>query len=160
MKRDLPQREQDAVGAYTWAWLHQAKFYPNCFLAALKSFGSNEIIGLLPSLKRDEILRVVKHFNLSVLANETLSVSLCREIDNVFGAVRTCFDHVLSKFSGFSWERILFLKSACVNMVMQIQLQIGDTRRVFYESAWESWGFKKNYSLREIPKTRFRAVFI
>ena len=40
-------------------------------------------------------------------------------------------------------------------MVMQIQLQIGDTRRVFYESAWESWGFKKNYSLREIPKTRF-----
>ena len=30
----------------------------------------------------------------------TLSVSLCREIDNVFGVVRTCFDHVLSKFSG------------------------------------------------------------
>ena len=26
-----------------------------------------------------------------------------------------CFDHVLSKFSGFSWERILFLKSACIN---------------------------------------------
>ena len=77
------------------------------------------------------ILRVVSHFNLSVLANETLSVSLCREIDNVFGAVRTCFDHVLSKFSGFSWDRILFLKSACVNMVMQIQVQIGDSRRVF-----------------------------
>ena len=78
------------------------------------------------------ILRVVSHFNLSVLANETLSVSLCREIDNVFGAVRTCFDHVLSKFSGFSWERILFLNSACVNMVMQVQVQIGDTRRVFF----------------------------
>ena len=31
----------------------------------------------------------------SVLANETLSVSLCREIDNVFGAVRIRFDHVL-----------------------------------------------------------------
>ena len=76
------------------------------------------------------ILRVVSHFNLSVLANET-SVSLCREIDNVFGAVRTCFDHVLSKFSGFWWESILFLNSACVNMVMQIQVQIGDTRRVF-----------------------------
>ena len=60
------------------------------------------------------ILRVVSHFNLSVLANETLSVSLSLEIDNVSGAVRTCFDHVLSKFSGFSWERILFLKSACV----------------------------------------------
>ena len=44
--------------------------------------------------------------------NETLSVSLCREIDNVFGAVQTCFDHVLSKFSGFSWERILFLNFA------------------------------------------------
>ena len=77
------------------------------------------------------ILRVVSHFNLSVLANETLSVSLCREIDNVFGAERTCFDHVLSKFSGFSWERILFLKSACVIMVMQIQVEIGDDKRVF-----------------------------
>ena len=38
---------------------------------------------------------------------------------------------MLSKFSGFSWECILSLKSACVNMVMQIQVQIGDTRRVF-----------------------------
>ena len=48
-----------------------AKFYPKCFLlsVALKNFESNDIIGLLPSLKR----------NLSVLANETLSVSLCRE---------------------------------------------------------------------------------
>ena len=89
-------------------------------------------------LKARRILRVVLHFNLSVLANETLLVSLCREIGNVFGAVRKCFDHVLSKFSGFSWERILFLKSACVNMVMQIQVQIGDTRRVFfYDSTWE-----------------------
>ena len=52
-----------------------AKFYPNCFFS---------------------ILRVVSHFNLSVLANETVSVSLCREIDNVFGAVQTCFDHALS----------------------------------------------------------------
>ena len=70
--------------------------------------------------------------------------SLCREIDNVFGALRTCFDHVLSKFSGFSWERILFLKSASVNMVMQRQVQIGDTSIVFfYESARECWGFKK-----------------
>ena len=51
------------------------------------------------------ILRVVSPFSLSVLANETLSVSLRREIDNIFGAVRRCFDHVLSKFSGFSWER-------------------------------------------------------
>ena len=36
-----------------------AKFYPNCFFllltAALKNFGSNDIIGLLPSLKRDEL---------------------------------------------------------------------------------------------------------
>ena len=77
--------------------------------------------------KARRILRVVSHFNLSVLANETLSVSLCCEIDNFLGAVRTSFDHVLSKFSGFSWERILFLNSACVNMVMQIQVQIGDT---------------------------------
>ena len=44
----------------------------------------------------------------------------------------------------FSWERILFLKSACVNMMMlstQIQVQIGDNIRLFYESA--SRGFKK-----------------
>ena len=86
---------------------------------------------LYPLLEARRILRVVSHFNLSVLANETLSVSLSLEIDNVSGAVRTCFDHVLSKFSGFSWERILFLKSACVNMVMQIQVQIGDNKRVF-----------------------------
>ena len=76
-------------------------------------------------LEARQILQVLSHFNLSVLANETLSVSLCREIDNVFGAARTCFDHVLSKFSGF-------LNFACVNMVMQIQVQIGNTRRVFF----------------------------
>ena len=96
-----------------------AKFYPNCFFLKLYHWITT-------------ILRVVSHFNLSVLANETLWVSHCLEIDNVFGAVRACFDHVLSKFSGFSWERILFLNSACVNMVMQIQVQIGDTRRVFF----------------------------
>ena len=45
---------------------------------------------------------VVLDFNLSVLANETLSVILSREIDNVVGAIRSCFDHVLSKFSGGS----------------------------------------------------------
>ena len=61
---------------------------------------------------------------------KTLSVILVW-VDNVFGAVQTCFDHVQSKFSGFLWERILFLKSACVNIVMQIQVQIGDTTRVF-----------------------------
>ena len=33
---------------------------------------------------------------------------------SLFGAVRTCFDHVVSNFSGFSWERILFLESAGV----------------------------------------------
>ena len=43
-------------------------------------------------------------------------------------------------------------------MVMQIQVQIGDTRRVFL---WIRLGVlrinykKKNYILREIPKTRF-----
>ena len=80
------------------------------------------------------------------------------EIDNVFGAIRLCFEHVLSKFSGFSWERILFLKSARVNMVMPIQVQIGDTRRVFFfvnpaVSVEES---KSTTFLREIPKTRFK----
>ena len=39
---------------------------------------------------------------------------------------------MLSKFLSFSWERILFLKSARVNMMMQIEVQIGDTRRVFF----------------------------
>ena len=66
------------------------------------------------------LLISLDYYHPSVLANETLSVSICCEIDNVFGAVRTCFDHVLSTFSGFSWERILFLKCTCVNMVMQI----------------------------------------
>ena len=80
----------------------------------------------------------------------------CREIDNVFGAVRTCFDHVLSKFSGFSWERILFLNSACVNMVMQIQVQIGNTGRVFFMTPPGSVeDLRKLHFLREIPKTRF-----
>ena len=30
------------------------------------------------------------------------------------------FDHVLSKFSGFSWEHILFLKSAFVKSKLDI----------------------------------------
>ena len=73
----------------------------------------------------------------------------CREIDNVFGAVRTCFDHVLSKFSGFSWERILFLKSACVNMVMQIRVQIGDTRRAFFANPpWSVEDLKITFCVR------------
>ena len=73
-----------------------------------------------------------------------------------FCAVRTCFDHVLYKFSGFSSERILFLNSACANMVMQIQVQIGDTRRVFLWLRLGVWRIlKKNYILCEIPKTRF-----
>ena len=42
-------------------------------------------------------------------------------------------------------------------MVMQIQVQIGDTRWVFF--VWIRLGvlriLKKNYILREIPKTRF-----
>ena len=81
--------------------------------------------------------------------------SLCREIDNVFSTLRTCFDQVLSKFSGFSWERILFLKSASVNMVMQLQVQIGDTSIVFFMNPPGSVEDLKNYILREIPKIRF-----
>ena len=37
----------------------------------------------------------------------------------------------------------IFKVCICQQGVMQIQVQIGDTRRVFYESAWECWGFKK-----------------
>ena len=46
--------------------------------------------------------------------------------------------------------------SACVNMVMQIQAQIGDTIEEFF--VWMRLGMLrilKNYILREIPKTRF-----
>ena len=89
------------------------------------------LFDLTTFFEAQRILHLVSRFNLSVLADETLSVSLCREIDNVFGATRTCFDHVLSKFSGFSWECILFLKSADVNMVMQIQVQIGILEEFF-----------------------------
>ena len=60
-----------------------------------------------------------------------------------------------AKFSGFSWERILFFKSACVNMLMQIQVQIGDTRRVFLWILEGVLRILKKYILREIPKTRF-----
>ena len=43
----------------------------------------------------------------------------------IFGGAYT-WRGLFSEFYG-----ILFLKSACVNMVMQIQVQIGDTRTVF-----------------------------
>ena len=43
----------------------------------------------------------------------------------IFGGAYT-WRGLISEFYG-----ILFLKSACVNMVMQIQVQIGDSRRVF-----------------------------
>ena len=92
------------------------------------------------------------------MANKTLSASLCREIDNVFGAVRTCLITCCLSFQVFSWERILFLKSACVNKVMQIQVQTGDTRRLlFVNPPWsvEDFFLKKTHILREIPKTRF-----
>ena len=84
-----------------------------------------------------QILRVVSQFNLSVLANETLLVSLCHEIDNFLAP----YEHVLimcclGLFSGFSWESILFLKFACVNMVMQIQVQIDHSRNtIIYHHA-------------------------
>ena len=57
------------------------------------------------------------------------------------------YEHVLITccFSGFSWERILFLKSACVNMVMQIQVQTGDTKRVFLWIRLGVLRIKKNY---------------
>ena len=101
---------------------------------------------------------VVSHFNLSVLANETLSVSLSREIDNVYGAIQSCFDHLLSKFSGFSWERILFLKTACVNMVMlfKFKLEILEEFFFFFVNLPGSVEDLKNTTfLREIPRTRF-----
>ena len=40
-------------------------------------------------------------------------------------------------------------------MVMQIQVQIGDTRRAFLMNPPGSVEYLKNYILREIPKTCF-----
>ena len=66
------------------------------------------------------------------------------------------FWSVLSKFSGFSWKRILFLKSACVNKGWcKFKFKLEVLEEFFYESAWECWGFKKNYTLHEISQTRF-----
>ena len=72
----------------------------------------------------------------------------------------TPYDHVLITCClsfRFLWERILFLKSACVNVVMQIQVQIGDTRRVFLcvNPPGSVEDLKNTTFLREIPKTRF-----
>ena len=69
---------------------------------------------------------------------------LCRKIDNILGTIRTCFVHVLSKFSGFPWE-----------MEMQIQVQIGDTRPVFFMNPPRSLNELTTAISREIPKTRF-----
>ena len=44
------------------------------------------------------ILRVVSHFSLSVLANETLSVNLCCEIDNIIYIFLAPYEHVLITF--------------------------------------------------------------
>ena len=40
-------------------------------------------------------------------------------------------------------------------MVMQIQVQIGDTRRAFYESPGSVRIYKKKTTFCEIPKRRF-----
>ena len=61
---------------------------------------------------------------------------------------------MLSKFSGFSWERILFLKSACVNKgwcKFKFKLEILEE---FYDPPGSVEDLKKNYILCEIPQTR------
>ena len=132
------------------------KFYPNCFLLLLWKISDQMYHRISTILEARQILQVVSHFNLSVLADETLSVSLCREIDNVFGALGTCFDHVLSKFSGFSWEHILFLKSACVDKGWcKFKFKLEALKESFYESAWECWEFKKKLHFAWDPQTRF-----
>ena len=112
----------------------------------------------LPSLKSDEFCA---YFHISIC--QFWPMKRCRLVSIVKSRTfltpyehgRTCFDHVLSNFSGFSWERTLFLKSACVNMVMQIQVQIGDTKRAFLLTRLRVLRIKKNCILREIPKTSF-----
>ena len=74
-------------------WNTVGKFYPNCLLLLLWKISDQMCPWTWePSLNSWRILRVVSHFNLSVLANETLSVSLCREIDKTF---LTLYEHVL-----------------------------------------------------------------
>ena len=55
----------------------------------------------------------------------------------------------------FSWERILFLKSVCVNMVMRckFKFKLEIIKEFFMNPPVED--LKKNYILREIPKRRF-----
>ena len=104
------------------------------------------------------ILHVVSHFNLSVLANETSSVSLRREIDSIFGAVRRCFDHVLSKFSGFSWERtgVFYFYSLHVSIwCCKFKFKLEILEGFLFANPTGSVEHFKNYILREIPKTGF-----
>ena len=124
--------------SFVFLWVRGPAHYENtqCYFRAF-SVGLPRTVCAFVSLTLDNILQQYVPRNTVTKVYPKCLLLL------FFGAVRTCFDHELSKFSGFSWERILFLNSACVNMVMQIQVQIGDTRRVFYDSTWECWGFKK-----------------
>ena len=75
---------------------------------------------------------------------------LCREIDNILGTMRTCFVRV-SKLSDFPWECNFKMEPE-----MQIQVQIGDTWRVFFMNPPRSLNeFITTAASREIPKTRF-----
>ena len=64
------------------------------------------ILSLLFPAETDVLVPVFSQSTDVVVVNV---IVVLKFVNNVFGAVRTCFDHVLSKFSGCSWERILFL---------------------------------------------------
>ena len=67
------------------------------------------------------------------MTNETFADS-GYEIDNVFGAKRLCFVDVLCMFSSFTLSVGRFTREATMESEMQVQVEVGNTRRVFLMS--------------------------
>ena len=64
------------------------------------------------------------------LTNETFADS-GHEIDNVFDAKRSCFVDVLCMFSSFTLSVGRFTREATMESEMPVQVEVGNTRRVF-----------------------------
>ena len=77
------------------------------------------------------------------------------EIDNVFGAKRSCFVHVLCMFSSFTSSEGRFTCEATMESEMQVQVEIGDTRRVFFMAPPKTVDELNNAITSNIPKMRF-----
>ena len=77
------------------------------------------------------------------------------EIDNIFGAKRSCFVHVLCMFSSFTSSEGRFTCEATMESEMQVQVEIGDTRRVFFMAPPKTVDELNNAITSNIPKMRF-----